>query len=220
MASYRAERFIESALGSVLAQSLGDFEVIVCDDASTDGTTAIVRSVMRRDSRVRLVELAENGGPARARNRALDEARGEWVAIVDADDLVHPERFEQTLSAAHHFKADVIADDLLFFDEERGTVAHLLEGETFGRPIALTADLLLADRDEVPLGYLKPLMRKAMVDGLRYDESLTVGEDFDLLLRLLLAERKGGSSRRALRISIAATQHPLPIACRHGRSSG
>jgi succinoglycan biosynthesis protein ExoO len=185
MASYEAEDHIEQALRSVLAQSLSDLEVIVCDDASRDGTIDRVAAVMRSDPRVKLVALAENGGPARARNRALDEARGAWVAIVDADDLLHPERLERLVAAAVHFGADIVADDLLIFDEERRTAGTLLDGR-FRRPAALTPAVLVGDRGEPALGYLKPMIRRSAIGDLRYDETVRVGEDFDFLFRLIL----------------------------------
>lgn len=191
MASYCAERYIEHALRSVLAQSVSDLEVIVCDDASTDGTPALVAAAMRADPRVRFVAMPSNGGPARTRNRALDAVRGEWIAIVDADDLIHPERFERLLAAAMHTGADVVADDLLFFDESGSSVSRLLDGESFARPGALTAERLVGDRGAPAMGYLKPLIRARALRDTRYDERLRVGEDFDFLLRLLLSGASG-----------------------------
>ncbi|MFW6164044.1 MAG: glycosyltransferase family 2 protein [Planctomycetota bacterium] len=86
--AFNAERFLGQTLDSVLAQTYGDFEVVVVDDGSTDGTKAMVR---RRGEPVRLVEQA-NAGPSAARNRGVREARGELVAFVDADDLWLPEK--------------------------------------------------------------------------------------------------------------------------------
>lgn len=189
MANYRAGRRIAHALESVLNQTLSDLEVIVSDDASGDESLALAREAAGRDARVRLIESESNGGPARSRNRALAQARGQWIAIVDSDDMIHPERLERLLAAARHFGADVVADDLLHFHED-GTPARFLLGEEQRRPFRVTVeDWVLAGHrpGTAPLGYLKPLIRASVLGDTRYDETLRIGEDYDLLLRLLLA---------------------------------
>lgn len=187
MANYRGGRYIERALDSILAQTMSDIEVIVSDDASPDDSVARVLDVQRRDPRVRLVLAQENGGPARCRNRALAEARGEWIAPVDSDDLIHPERLERLLAAAARSKVDAIADDLLYFHES-GAPSRLLLPDAQQAPLEVNAvDWILAGNNGLPpLGYLKPLVRTAALQGLRYDETLHIGEDYDLMLRLLL----------------------------------
>jgi glycosyltransferase involved in cell wall biosynthesis len=87
--AFNAERFIGDAMRSVLDQQHVDFEYIIVDDGSTDGTQAVVRSMA--DSRVRLIAPGRIGR-GRALNAALDACRADYVAIQDADDLSHPER--------------------------------------------------------------------------------------------------------------------------------
>ncbi|WP_375450186.1 glycosyltransferase family 2 protein [uncultured Devosia sp.] len=189
MASYRAGPRLVRALDSVQGQSVDDLEIIVSDDASGDDSAALVRRAMASDTRIRLIEAECNGGPARARNRALDMARGQWIAIVDADDIIHPERFERLLAAAAHFDADAVADDLLHFHEDGAPVGFLL-GERQRQPFGVApSDWVLAgiSPDTAPLGYLKPMIKAASLGALRYDESLRIAEDYDLVLRLLLA---------------------------------
>ena len=96
--AYDAAWCIGRLLDSIAAQSLTDFEAIVVDDGSTDGTAAIVRSFAARDSRFRLVEQ-QNAGPAAARNRGIAEAAGEYLAPVDADDLWHRDYLRQMTQA-------------------------------------------------------------------------------------------------------------------------
>lgn len=187
MANYRGARFIEQALESILAQTVADIEVIVSDDASPDDSVARVAALQRRDPRIRLLVAETNGGPARCRNRALAEARGKWIALVDSDDLIHPERFERLLAAAERLGVDIVADDLLHFHDD-GTPSRLLLPEGQQAPLKITAvDWILAGSNRLPpLGYLKPLLRATALDGLRYDETLRIGEDYDFMLRLLL----------------------------------
>jgi glycosyltransferase involved in cell wall biosynthesis len=85
--AYDGERWIEESLGSVLAQTVRDVEAVVVDDGSRDGTVAIVERMAAADPRVRLVR-ATHGGVAKARNRGLAEARGEFVVFLDQDDAL------------------------------------------------------------------------------------------------------------------------------------
>ncbi len=192
MANFRGARHLSAALSSVLRQTYANLEVIVCDDASPDDSVAVVRAMMARDNRIRLIEAQQNAGPAAARNRALDAAVGDWIAIVDSDDLMHPQRLERLIVAADRLGADMIADDLIFFGltpDACGTT--LLLPFALCEPLTVAADMFLRasgeDRKLPALGYLKPMIRRARLGAVRYDENLRIGEDFDLVLRLLMS---------------------------------
>jgi glycosyltransferase involved in cell wall biosynthesis len=96
--AYNAQAFVARTLASIRAQTFGDFEVIVVDDGSTDATAEIVAEIAQADPRIRLVRQA-NGGVACARNRGLAEARGCYLANLDADDLWRPSFLERTVAA-------------------------------------------------------------------------------------------------------------------------
>ncbi|HEX3801326.1 MAG TPA: glycosyltransferase [Solirubrobacteraceae bacterium] len=95
MPAYNSARTIEQAVGSVLEQTMAEFELIVVDDGSTDATAATVAGVV--DERVRLV-TRENGGTSAARNTGIEQAQGEWIAFLDADDLWLPNKLERQLT--------------------------------------------------------------------------------------------------------------------------
>lgn len=80
---YNKEGIIEKSLNSVLSQNYDDFEIVIVNDGSTDRSTDIVRSI--KDSRICLVEQ-ENGGPSKARNTGVKNAKGDWIVFLDADD--------------------------------------------------------------------------------------------------------------------------------------
>jgi succinoglycan biosynthesis protein ExoO len=187
MANFEAGDKIVHALRSVLRQSLGDLEIIVSDDCSRDDSLDHVRRLMAEDGRIRLVTAERNRGPAHCRNRALDMARGQWVAVVDSDDIIHPERFERLLAAAQEHGSDIVADDLLLFFED-GSAPRLMLGDGVEQNFVVSTERwVLAGVDGSPsLGYLKPLIRADRLKSLRYDENLRIGEDYDLILRLLL----------------------------------
>jgi succinoglycan biosynthesis protein ExoO len=193
MCAYRAAATLPAAIASVLRQSCRNLELIVVDDASGDASCDIVRDLARADPRVRLLALGVNRGAAAARNGALDIARGEWVAIVDSDDLIHPRRFERLIAAAEARGADMVADDMVPFSDDPGTGGGTLFSRMAGdrgRLIDATA-FVRSDLSggTASLGYCKPLFRRRALGQMRYDETVGIGEDFDFCLRLLMAGR-------------------------------
>ncbi|MFW5655445.1 MAG: glycosyltransferase family 2 protein, partial [Roseicyclus sp.] len=186
MCAYRSAATLPAAVASVLRQSCRDLELIVVDDASGDRSCEIVRGLSRADARVRLLSLETNGGAAGARNRALEIARGEWVAIVDSDDLIHPRRFERLIAAAEARGADMVADDMVPFSDGPGTGGTTLFGGIAGGRARLigAADFVRSDlrTGGGSLGYCKPLIRRSALGATRYDEDIGIGEDFDFCL--------------------------------------
>jgi glycosyltransferase involved in cell wall biosynthesis len=89
--AYNAEQYIRTAIESCLSQTYAPHEIIVVDDSSTDGTAAVAESF---PSLVRVIRLAENRGASFARNRGVQEASGDWLAFLDADDWFLPEKLE------------------------------------------------------------------------------------------------------------------------------
>ncbi len=98
MPNYNGERFLEETIESVLAQTYPDWELLITDDCSTDGSVALIRRFAGKDSRIRLFVQEKNGGAAEARNRSLREAKGKWIAFLDSDDLWLPEKLERQIS--------------------------------------------------------------------------------------------------------------------------
>ena len=98
MPTHNRRALLEAAIDSVLAQTLGDFELLIVDDASTDGTAEMLATRARADGRIRIMRAAVNGGCDAARNRAMGQARGRYLAFLDDDDLFLPERLERTVA--------------------------------------------------------------------------------------------------------------------------
>ena len=97
---YNAEAYLEEAVCSVLGQAFSDFEVLIVNDASTDGSLTVARKCADYDSRVRIVDLEENGGASEARNRGIAEAAGKYIMFLDSDDIYAPRLFERVAAAA------------------------------------------------------------------------------------------------------------------------
>ncbi len=96
MPSWNTADFIAESIRSVIAQTYTDWELIIVDDCSTDNTDEVVASF--HDSRIRYFKNEKNSGAALTRNRALREARGEWIAFLDSDDLWEPEKLERQIA--------------------------------------------------------------------------------------------------------------------------
>jgi CDP-glycerol glycerophosphotransferase len=102
---FNVEAYLADCLDSVLAQTVGDLEVVLVDDGSTDGSAAIAQSYVARDDRFRIVSQP-NGGLSKARNTGLDAATGDFLAFLDSDDLLPPNAYELLLGALEQTGSD------------------------------------------------------------------------------------------------------------------
>ncbi|BAI79877.1 glycosyl transferase [Deferribacter desulfuricans SSM1] len=96
--SYNSEKFISETIKSVLTQTYQYWEMIIVDDCSPDNSNKIIEKFCRKDNRIKLIKLERNSGPAIARNRGIQEARGRYIAFLDADDLWKPDKLEKQLN--------------------------------------------------------------------------------------------------------------------------
>lgn len=97
MPAYNAERFIGEAINSVILQTMSDWELIVIDDCSTDGSYSIVQNLAQADSRIIVLQNNMNSGVAKTRNRGIGLARGRYIAFLDSDDVWHPDKLQRQL---------------------------------------------------------------------------------------------------------------------------
>lgn len=191
--TFNAEGFVRRAIRSALAQD-GLGELILVDDCSTDGTIAVLEVEAASDQRVRIVRLSTNLGPSGARNAGLEAARYDWIAMLDADDAFVSDRLTRLVSFARETGADVVADDLAYYDAQanRVTGRGLRADEVIPSRDLTLRDFLahnLADGRDIDWGLLKPVIRRSLLvkTGLRYDRTIRHGEDFRFAVDLLLA---------------------------------
>jgi succinoglycan biosynthesis protein ExoU len=186
IAAHNAEGTIARAICSALAEPECQ-EVVVVVDGATDGTARAARATDDGSSRLKVIELAQSGGPAAARNRALAESRAPWVSPLDSDDYFLPGRLARMRAETGY--CDFVADDLLRVIEERPSCApHPMIGERLNLPMCLSFETFVVaniSRPNLPraeLGFLKPLIRRGFLDThkLAYDPTLRLGEDFVL----------------------------------------
>lgn len=118
--TYNAEPYIGATLRSVLAQTFQRFEIIVVDDRSRDKTADVVEAAARVEPRIRLIRLEKNfGGPAGPRNVGVQQARGQWVAFLDADDIWHPDKLRVQLELVARTGHKFCSSKMLDFHDER-----------------------------------------------------------------------------------------------------
>lgn len=111
MAVYNAQQWLSESMGSMMNQTLKDWQLICVDDASTDGSLALLREWEERDSRIEVIALPENGGQAHARNIGLKRAKGDYICFLDADDTFSEDALEQAVSV---FESHGQTDCVLF----------------------------------------------------------------------------------------------------------
>ncbi len=225
--AYNGEAWLAETLDSLRAQTLPDWEALVVDDGSADGTRELVRAWP--DPRVRLLQQPANGGPVRARNRGVAEARGRHVAGLDQDDLCRPERLERQVTYLdRHPGCALLATD----------VALLRDGRVSGSgypPVTTPGLIGWLLGIENPLAWSSVMVRGEVARALdpftRPDR--LYAEDFDLYGRVdahghvarldeplvLYRQHAGGASKRfveTMRASahaVLAERHAATLAC-------
>jgi succinoglycan biosynthesis protein ExoO len=195
VATYNAAPFVRAAIQSALDQRGAAIEIVVVDDASTDTTAEIVQTMALADARIVLVRRGENGGPSAARNEAMARARGRWLAILDGDDLVLPERSRRLLDLAVLSSADIVADNFeRFFTEDGSSGGTMIPRGA--EPYAFAVDIpsfLRANcafgSSRFTLGAIKGMFRADFLQahGITHRQGLDFGEDFHFLLKCLSA---------------------------------
>ena len=96
MPNYNSEKHIEATIKSVLAQTYQNWELLFVDDCSSDSSLEIAKAF--QDERIHIFSMKENGGAALARNKAIEEAKGRWIAFLDSDDLWAPEKLAKQIT--------------------------------------------------------------------------------------------------------------------------
>lgn len=126
-AAFNAEAFIGDTIESVRQQSLTDWEMLVVDDASSDETGKVVEEIAAQDPRVVLICQEENGGVSVARNRALAQARGRFLAFLDSDDLWLPDKLEHQVAFMKGHDAALSYTSFRRISEDGQRVGRLVE---------------------------------------------------------------------------------------------
>ena len=173
---YNKEASIAQSLKSVLSQEYDDYEVVIVDDGSTDGSVAVVEAI--NDPRIRLIKQ-ENGGPSKARNTGVKNAKGEWILFLDADDEMLPGALEffskkiQKYTDVDMFLGEVIVNngkaEHLAIEYKEGVVINPFKSHVFGRLFQCSGTTVY---------------RKTIVEENPFDERVRRYEDLQRIFKL------------------------------------
>lgn len=160
--AYNASRYIARCIESVKGQTFTDFECIIVNDGSKDDTLALCRSLTDGDGRFIIID-SPNGGVSAARNKGLEQARGEYLLFVDADDWVEPTLLEELSRSCNGM--DVIQFDYYEVDDGMRQEIHV------------DSDLSMIIRGDGAVVW-KRAYRRALIADLRFDTTIKAGEDY------------------------------------------
>ena len=193
IAAYNASDTILRAINSALAQT-AKVEVIVVDDCSQDDTVAIAKSV--QDPRLKVISQSKNMGAASTRNNGIETSTAPWLAVLDSDDFMAPDRLARLLAEATACGADFLADDIYrVANSDLNSTQSPLWQVNGTVPERITFEIFVdgnrrnrhGNRGE--LGFVKPLMNRSFLErnGLRYAEGMRLAEDYLLYAEALAA---------------------------------
>lgn len=175
--AYNTQAYLAQALDSVLAQSFTDFEVLVVDDASTDGTFRLAASYAKRDSRIRCFQNPANCGVSDARNFGISQARYDWIAFLDSDDLWAADKLQRQvalLQARPDAGLCYTGVCYSFGWAPEGVAVHVPETVVLGQ---------LLKSNVIPCSSV--LVRRELVLAVPFQHDADAHEDYLLWLRLL-----------------------------------
>ena len=174
---YNREKYIAQAIDSILAQTFTNFELLVVDDGSSDGSGGIIRSYS--DPRIRLICHETNGGVGVARNSAIERARGEYVAFLDSDDWAYPQRLaKQVAFLERHPDYAAVGTWIEWMDED----GHLL-GRIKRKPTS-PEDIAALRLFRTGIENSTSMARTLILREHRHREEFDVSGDFDLWARI------------------------------------
>lgn len=193
--AYNSAATLPRAVQSALTQTLRDIELIIVNDGSRDRTEAVAGDMARTDPRVRVLSLPQNRGKPAAMNAGIAEARGDWVAVLDADDWYAPDRLAALLAAGDREEVELVADNQFLYDDGADCVVRAAFSERNGDR-ELNTRLFAASSNpyaDFDFGMLKPMVRTDFIrrTGLRYRENAKLSEDFLYMVEFLAAGGRG-----------------------------
>ncbi|MFH7004525.1 glycosyltransferase family 2 protein [Flavobacterium bizetiae] len=177
---YNAALYVEEAVRSIMYQTYSNLEILLIDDCSTDGTSAILLSLEKEDKRIRIIRNEQNLRLVKTLNKGIDEAKGEFIARMDADDISLPERIEKQVEfMLLHPEVDLCGTNYSIIDGRGNKIQDSVTIPLTSKEIAVA--LLFT----CPIGHPTVLFKKEKIQSIgKYDEQMINIEDYELWLRV------------------------------------
>lgn len=175
---YNAEKYLENAICSVLAQTYEHWELILVDDGSSDNSLVIANMYVKKDSRIRVISDGRNKKLPYRLNQLIEESTGDFIARMDADDIMHPERLEKQLSFLETNKRyDLVSTGLVSIDND-----NIVKG--YRRVESLYDDFSML-KTSYPIVHPSVMARRSWFERNKYSEKYPRAEDFELWTRAI-----------------------------------
>jgi len=207
---YNSVAMLARCINSATSQTMKNIEIIVVDDGSTDRGATVAEAMALDDRRIKVVGLPRRRGKAHAMNVVAGLARGEWLAVLDAEDAYLPDRLERLVFEAEMRNVDMVADNLLYIDFAIGRISRTAFDTTGPSRVLAMPDFARSTNAYAgfDFGVLKPIVRRRFIErsGISYYEQTRVAETFYYMLEFFAA---GG---RALLLSAPLYKWTLPDA--------
>lgn len=192
---YNRADLLPHAIDFILAQSFGDFELIVVDDGSDEDTKRVIRTYVKKDRRIRVITNPKNCGIACSRNRGNEAARGKYIAVMDSDDMAMPYRLQQEVAFLNdHPEIDVVGGGSTSLKKRDGSVGYEhLEQKYEPYKVYIENDSMLVNMMFYnPISNSSSCYRRAFIERhrIRYDESLMAASDYDFWKQIAIAGGK------------------------------
>ena len=174
---YNAEKYLSEAIDSVLAQTLIDWELLLIDDGSTDNSIKILEEYAAKDSRIKIYNNDNNLGLIATLNRGVELCKGDYIARMDADDIMVSNRLEkQVLFLEHNRSYGMCGTNAITIDENGDEIGHIIN---LSSDELLRINLLFS----VPFVHPSIMFRKEIFNDIEYDLEYKHVEDYDLWVR-------------------------------------
>jgi glycosyltransferase involved in cell wall biosynthesis len=186
LATHNRENLLGEAINSLLNQSFEDFEIVIVDDASEDQTPRVIKDYLNKDDRIRSLRSEINIGPGAARNLGISHSNGEYIAIMDDDDLASSQRLElELLEFEKNPDIDFVFSCVIWLDDdlnEKSVFPGILINDKFPENPKDVFKLLFLESNKIPNTSI--MTRRSIWDSFSYPEDPWIGEDWFLCMQL------------------------------------